>query len=72
MAELDRLRTEVAETTTVAQSAITLLRGLKAKLDAAIGNDAALKALADELDAKTNELSAAIVENTPAEEEPPT
>lgn len=72
MAELDRLRTEVAETTSVVQSAITLIKGLKAKLDAAIGDPQALKALSDELDAKTNELSAAIVENTPAEEEPPT
>ena len=70
--ELDALRAEVARNTTVDESAIALLRGLKAKLDAAIavGDPAAIQALATELAAKTDLLAAAVVENTPSEPTP--
>lgn len=68
--ELDNLTAEVAETKTVMGSAVTLLQGLKTKLDAAIGNPAALAALSAELDTSTNALAAAIAANTPAEGEP--
>lgn len=68
MSALDTLKTEVSETKTVMASAVTLLQGLKAKLDEAIasGNPAELQALSDELDTNTNALAAAITTNTPA------
>lgn len=71
--ELDRLTTEVSETRGVIDSAIALIRGFKAALDAAIaaGNPAALTALSDSLDTKTNELAQAITDNPlPAAETP--
>lgn len=68
MSALSDLQKEVTETGTVVDSAITLLRGLKEALDAAIasGDPAALAALSAELDTKTNALAAAISANTPA------
>jgi hypothetical protein len=68
--ELETLQAEVSETKTVMGSAVTLLQGLKAKLDEAIGNPAALAALSAELDTNTNALAAAITANTPSEGEP--
>jgi hypothetical protein len=67
IAELTALQQEVAETTTIIGSAITLIQGLKTALDEAIasGNPAALTALSAELDAKQAELAAAITANTP-------
>ena len=66
--ELDALSAEVATVVTVEQSAITLLNGLKAALDAAIvSNDpTALTALSDQLEASKLALAAAITANTPA------
>ena len=66
--ELEALRAEVARNTSVDESAVTLLRGLKAKLDAAIAthDPAALQALSDSLAADTNKLADAVTENTPA------
>lgn len=54
---------------TVIQSAVTLLGGLKAQLDAAIaaannGDSAALPALSAQLDAQTQALAAAVSANT--------
>lgn len=68
MSALTDLQTEVAETKTVVQSAIVLIKGFKTALDEAIaaGDPAALTALSAELDASTNELAAAVSENTPA------
>ena len=67
--ELDALTAQVAKNAEVDQSAITLLRGIKAKLDDAIasGDPARVQALADSLGASTDELAAAVIENTPAE-----
>ena len=67
--ELDLLKTRVAENTTVIGSAITLLQGLKAKLDEAIasGDPAALQALSAELGVQDQALAAAIQANTPLE-----
>lgn len=64
---LETLQQEVQETKTIVDSAITLIVGLKAALDAAIasGDPAALTALSAELDAKQQELAAAISANTP-------
>lgn len=69
--ELETLTTEVSETKTVMASAVTLLQGLKQKLDEA-GTDATkLAALSAELDSSTNDLAAAITANTPAATETP-
>jgi predicted alpha/beta hydrolase len=72
MAAIDDLTTQVSAQVTVEQSAITLLNGLKAKLDAAIaaqqaGDDSAeLKSLSATLGASASGLAAAVVANTPA------
>lgn len=68
MADLTTLETEVQENSSVIGSAITLLNGLKAQLDAA-GTDAEkLKALSDQLDSQSNALASAVAANTPAAE----
>lgn len=66
--ELDALKVDVAESVDVQNSAIVLLNGLKAALDAAIasGDPAALTALSASLDSTKDALAAAIVANTPA------
>jgi len=68
--ELDDLKAAVAKDTEVDTSAITLLNGLKAALDAAIasGNPADLKALSDQLGTNAKSLADAVVANTPAED----
>jgi hypothetical protein len=69
MNELDQLKAEVAATRTVEESAIALLKGLKAKLDAAIasGDPKALTELSDSLGSERAALASAVTENTPAE-----
>jgi uncharacterized membrane protein affecting hemolysin expression len=66
--QMDALTAQVAQTNTVEESAITLLQGLKAALDAAIASNdpAQLQALSDSLAGETAALSAAITANTPA------
>ena len=75
MSALDDLKTEVEQVKTVEQSAVTLLQGLKAQLDAAIasGDPAALEALSADLKNSADALAAAVVANTPipAPEPPP-
>jgi hypothetical protein len=65
---IEDLVREVEETRSVTDSAIALIQGLKAQLDAAIAaNDmSAVRAAVDALDAKQAELAAAITANTPA------
>jgi hypothetical protein len=65
-ANLDDLTSEVERNTSVDQSAITLLEGLKAQLDAAGTDPAALQALKDSLAASSDALAAAVAANTPA------
>lgn len=67
--DLTNLATKVSANSDVIDSAVTLLNGIKAKLDEAIAaNDpAALQALSDALAADTQELADAVVKNTPAE-----
>ena len=68
-AELEILRTEVAENNTVIGSAIALLNGLKQRLDDALASNdppAALAELSASLDTTTNALAAAVAANTPA------
>jgi len=66
--QLTELTDQVKAIETVGDSAIALLTGLKASLDEAIAsNDPdALAALSERLGSQTEELSAAIVANTPA------
>jgi hypothetical protein len=66
--ELAQLQADVAAEDTVVDSAVTLLTGIKAALDAAIasGNPAALTALSADIQAKTAVLSQAVATNTPA------
>ena len=61
-------RVEMLET--VGDSAIELLNGLKAQLDAAIANNdmSEVQALSDRIGAQTQEMADAIVANTAAEE----
>lgn len=68
MASLSDLRAKVAANTSVITGAITLIQGLKQKLDEAIvSNDpAAIQALSDELDASDMALAAALAANTAA------
>lgn len=72
--QLDALTASVAQSNTVAKSAITLLEGLKTKLDEAIAAEddgEALQSLSDSLGAETTELAAAVTANTPADPAPP-
>jgi outer membrane murein-binding lipoprotein Lpp len=68
--ELEDLTAKVARVESVDQSAIVLLQGLKAKLDAAGTNGPALKALSDSLGSNTDALAAAVIANTPTEPAP--
>lgn len=66
--ELDDLKAAVAKDTEVDQAAITLLNGLKQKLDDAIasGDPAQLSALSAQLGSNSDALAAAVLANTPA------
>lgn len=66
--ELDALRAQVTRNTEVDESAIVLLNGIKALLDAAIasGNPQALLDLSTQLGTSTDALAAAVAANTPA------
>ena len=61
----ERLTTEVAELRGVNESAVALITGLAAQIRDAAGNEEALNALADSLDAETNRLADAVAANTP-------
>lgn len=63
--QLAKLQADVTAETTVNQSAITLLQGLKAQLDAAGTDPTALAALSASLEANTQALSDAVTANTP-------
>lgn len=65
--DLTELTSQVSKNGEVIASAIVLIKGIKAKLDAAGTDPVALKALSDSLGTQDNELAAAVAENTPAE-----
>lgn len=67
MATLDQLTIDVAENADAVASAVVLLKGLKAKLDAAGTDPVKLAELSAALDTQTAALASAVVENTPAE-----
>jgi len=62
--ELDALTAEVANNTTVEKSALVLIQGFAARLDAAGTDPVKLKALSDSLKANDDELAAAVAANT--------
>jgi hypothetical protein len=66
--ELDELTAEVSRNTSVDQSAIALLNGLRAKLDEVIASNdpQQLVALRDSLATSSDGLAAAVAANTPA------
>lgn len=61
--ELEALTAEVAETRGVMDSAVVLLQGLSDYIKAHANDPAALMALTADLDAKSNELAQAVVNN---------
>ena len=62
---LETLEVEVSETKTAVDSAIVLIQGLKAQLDAAGTDPVKLAALSAALDASQTDLANAVVANTP-------
>ncbi len=65
-AALDRLKASMAANASATASAIALISTLAGEIRNAIGDDDALNALADKLDAENGELAAAVTANTPA------
>ena len=68
--ELDNVTREVAENSSVIDSAIVLLQSLSAQIEDLKDDPEALQALADSLDMQSNRLAEAIVANTPSEPSP--
>jgi len=64
-AELDALTLEVADTNTIMQSAIVLIQGLAAQLQAIANDPAAILQLAADLDAQSDALAAAVAAPPP-------
>lgn len=69
---VDKVESEVTELTTVVDSAVALINGLSQQIRDTAGSAAKANALADALDAKANELAAAVAANTPTPEPPVT
>jgi hypothetical protein len=67
-ANLQALMTQVAQNTSVEGSAVTLIQGLVAEINNAVGSgdDAALPALTASLSQSATALAAAVAANTPA------
>lgn len=75
MSKLDDLKADVAAETSVVNSAVTLLGGIAARIDAAVaaaraGDDDALSALSTEVKAETQALADAVAANTVAPPSP--
>lgn len=71
MSALTRLEEEVTETKSVLAGLITLVTGLAQQIRNNAANEAAMNKLADELDTENKKIAQAVVDNTPAAEEPP-
>lgn len=67
MQQLDDLTAEVSRNTTVVGSALVLIQGFAAALEAAGTDPAKLQALRDSLAANDDALAAAVAANTPAQ-----
>lgn len=75
MADFTGMTAEIERNRSVVQSAVTLINGIAAKIDAAVAeNDAsdntALTDLANSLRSDSDSLAAAVVANTPGEPTP--
>ena len=70
MAHLEKLEAEVAKSKAVNESAIVLLSRIAEKLQSIAGDEAAVMRFANDLSDSTDALAAAVVANTPAEDEP--
>jgi uncharacterized protein YoxC len=68
--DLDRIETEVSEMSDAVASAVRLLGELSGMIRDNLNSPARLKKIADDLDAKQQELAEAILANTPAAEPP--
>jgi len=66
MASLADLEVQVKANTDVEASAVALIQGIAAELEAAKTDPVKVQALADQLKASADNLSASIVANTPA------
>lgn len=66
MSQLDNLTAQVARETEVTASAVVLLKGLKTALDEAGTDPDKLAALSKQLGQNSDDLAAAVSENTPA------
>jgi len=66
MQELEDIKADVQATTDVEESAVVLIKGLAAKIDASATDPAALRALSAQLKSKAAELAAAVAANTTA------
>jgi len=64
--QLETLQAQVAVNNTLVGSAITLIQGLAAQIIALKDDPVALQQLADDLKAKDQELSDALMANTPS------
>lgn len=73
MADITSLTAQVAQTTSIEQSALVLIQGLAAQLAAAIASEdpAALQTLQDQLNASATSLAAAVAANTTPPPAPP-
>lgn len=71
-AELVALQAQVAQTDTVIASAVTLIQGIAAQLEAIKDDPAAISALAADLQGTTAALAAAVTANTPSGPTPTT
>lgn len=65
--DFTQLEQEISEDASAKNSAITLLKDLKRRLDEAGTDPVKLKELSDALSGATDSLAAAVAENTPAE-----
>jgi len=70
MSDLTQLTTSVTNNTTVIGSALTLIQGFSAQLQAAGTDPVALAALQAQLDNSDTQLAAAVTANTPAAAQP--
>ena len=66
MADTTQLTADVAAEKTVVGSAVTLIQGLLAQIQAAGTDPVALKAATDQIEADTQALAAAVAQGTPA------
>lgn len=75
MANFDELNAEISNLTSVVDSAVALINGIAAKIEAAVaandaGDNSQLTSLASSVRAQADGLAAAVAANTPAEPTP--